>query len=38
MKEEKFDLFGSDWTIKYGDEIEVEGFQFGLTVDAIQLL
>lgn len=34
MKEEKFDLFGSNWTIKYGDKIEVEGendFQFGLT-------
>ena len=34
MKEEKFDLFGSNWTIKYGDKIEIEGengFQFGLT-------
>lgn len=34
MKEEKFNLFGSNWTIKYGDKIEIEGengFQFGLT-------
>ena len=34
MKEEKFNLFGSNWTIQYGDKIEVEGengFQFGLT-------
>ncbi len=25
MKEETFNLFGSNWTIKYGDKIEVEG-------------
>lgn len=34
MKEEKFNLFGSNWTIQYGDKIGVEGengFQFGLT-------
>ena len=36
MNEEKFNLFGSEWTIKYCDKIEVEGeggFQFGLTDD-----
>jgi hypothetical protein len=34
MKEEKFNLFGSNWTVKYADKIEMDGdsgFQFGLT-------
>ncbi len=33
MKEEKFNLFGSNWTIKYADNIELdkeEGFHFGI--------
>lgn len=34
MKEETFNLFGSNWTIKYADKIEldsIDGFQFGIT-------
>lgn len=33
MKEEKFNMVGSNWTIKYVDTIETDegGFQFGLT-------
>ena len=34
MKEETFNLFGSNWTIKFADEIVIDkedGFQFGIT-------
>lgn len=34
MKEETFNLYGSNWTVKYADEIAIdkeEGFQFGIT-------
>jgi hypothetical protein len=34
MKEETFNLYGSNWTIEYIDKIELEaeeGFHFGIT-------